>query len=140
MQGEDLMAEMKLKELAEKSGVPARTIRLYIARQLLPPPLRGGRKAAYGDKHLERLSAIRRMQQEGMTLEQIRRELAGPSATPELPEPVTWVNYPVASDVIVQVRADAGGWRQKVILRAIGLFMENLNQSTRETKNHGDVS
>ena len=32
-----------LVELAEVSGVPARTIRFYIAKGLLPPPLVGGR-------------------------------------------------------------------------------------------------
>jgi len=31
-----------LVELSEVSGVPARTIRFYIARGLLPPPLVGG--------------------------------------------------------------------------------------------------
>ena len=42
-----------LVELSEVSGVPARTIRFYIARGLLPPPLVGGRSACYGAEHLK---------------------------------------------------------------------------------------
>ena len=35
-----------LVELAEVSGVPARTIRFYIAKGLLPPPLVGSGRPA----------------------------------------------------------------------------------------------
>jgi len=36
---------LTLVELAEAAGVPARTIRYYIAKGLLPSPLVGGRPA-----------------------------------------------------------------------------------------------
>jgi hypothetical protein len=49
-----------LAELAEDSGVPARTIRYYIARGVLPRPVVAGRGALYAKKHLERLGRIAR--------------------------------------------------------------------------------
>ena len=64
-----------LVELAEVSGVPARTIRFYIARGLLPPPLVGGRAASYGEKHLKELDRIKTLQGQGQTLAQIAWQL-----------------------------------------------------------------
>ena len=49
---------LTLVELAEASGVPARTIRFYIAKGLVPPPLVGGRAAWYGEEHLNELGRI----------------------------------------------------------------------------------
>ena len=51
-----------LVELAEVSGVPARTIRFYIAKGLLPPPLVAGRAACYGEEHLKELDRIKTLQ------------------------------------------------------------------------------
>ncbi len=68
--------EWTLKELAEEAGVPERTIRYYISRGLLAPPLRGGRGAAYGESHKNALARIRRLQAKGMMLDEIARERA----------------------------------------------------------------
>jgi len=51
-------ASFTLVELAEASGVPARTVRFYIAKGLLPPPLVGGRAACYGEEHLKELGRM----------------------------------------------------------------------------------
>ncbi len=68
--------EWTLKELAAEAGVPERTIRFYISRGLVDPPLRGGRGAAYGEKHKERLELIRAMQAQGMMLAEISHALS----------------------------------------------------------------
>ncbi len=70
--------EWTLKELAAEAGVPERTIRFYISRGLVDPPLRGGRGAAYGEKHKERLELIRSMQARGMMLAEISHSLSMP--------------------------------------------------------------
>ena len=70
--------ELTLKELATEAGVPERTIRFYISRGLVDPPLRGGRGAAYGEKHKERLEHIRSMQAKGMMLAEISHALSMP--------------------------------------------------------------
>jgi len=129
------MKEFKLQGLARRSGVPARTIRLYITRGLVPRPLRAGRKAAYGPKHLAALEDIRRLQRKGLTLAEIRRHRLGKVHGTELPEPVRWNSYSVAPDVVVMVREDAVGWRMKQVGNALTEFSKHL---TSEGRNGND--
>lgn len=57
-----------------------RTVRYYTTRGLLPKPLSyDGGRARYGYGHLVRLLAIKKMQSEHMTLEQIARAMDGKS-------------------------------------------------------------
>jgi len=195
--------EWTLRELAAETGVPERTIRFYISRGLVDPPLRGGRGAAYGAGHKARLEAIRELQAKGMMLAEISHAIAlassepapieqvgvpaqarpggwqtftakadaapqdtdakteaglakrmesrsiresvlqqwipgvrahdsahapvpASAAAPSLPEPAVWRSYPVAPDVMVMVRAEAGPWRTKRILSALRQFSAHV--------------
>ena len=115
---------MTFAELAAESGIPARTVRFYIARGLLDGPEVAGRAAAYGPAHLERLRAIRRMQQRGSTLAEIARELGG--ATAALGPPSAWWEYEVSPDVKVSVRAGAAPWRLKQVREALAAMAARL--------------
>jgi DNA-binding transcriptional MerR regulator len=67
---------MKIGEVAEQAGVPAKTIRFWEDQALLPEPVRtpsGYRD--YGPAILERLAFIRHAQAAGLTLEHIRQIL-----------------------------------------------------------------
>ena len=67
---------MKIGEAAERSGVPAKTIRFWEDQRLLPAPART--PASYRDYDpavLERLAFIRHAQAAGLTLEHIRQVL-----------------------------------------------------------------
>ena len=67
---------MKIGEVAERSGVPAKTIRFWEDQHLLPAPART--PAGYRDYEppiLERLAFIRHAQAAGLTLEHIRQVL-----------------------------------------------------------------
>jgi DNA-binding transcriptional MerR regulator len=70
---------MKLSELAEAADVAARTIRYYVQRGLLSAPEFRGKDTAYGEEHLLRLRAIRRLQQEHLPLDEIQVRLASAS-------------------------------------------------------------
>lgn len=59
------MAEYRLNELAEISGVSARNIRAYRERGLLDPPRRVGRSAFYDDYHLSQLRTINQLHRRG---------------------------------------------------------------------------
>ena len=61
---------------AAQSRPSDRTIRFYVARQLLSPPEGRGTAATYGYRHLLQLFAIKLRQMEGATLTSITRELA----------------------------------------------------------------
>src|SRR5437016_1302585 len=65
---QEMKAEWTLSELAEETGLPARTIRYYIARGLLAGPEVAGRGAVYGSHHLARLREIQSLQREGRML------------------------------------------------------------------------
>lgn len=60
-----------LAELAEKSGVPTRTIRFYIHKNLLPKPSGKGPRARYSLEHFHKLLAVRRLKDAGLSLKAI---------------------------------------------------------------------
>ena len=130
------MKELKLDELARKSGVPARTIRLYITRGLIPGPLRSGRKAAYGPEHVAALAEIRHLQKQGLTLAEIRQRRLGEADFSKLPALVRWSSYAVAPDVVVMVREDVGGWRLRQVRNAVGALSECLMNGTKKADGH----
>ena len=61
-----------LQELADRSGLPIRTIRWYQSEGLLPKPAKNGRDAVYRGDHLERLELIAELRDRGLTLNAIR--------------------------------------------------------------------
>jgi DNA-binding transcriptional MerR regulator len=69
-----------IEELADLGGVSRRTVRYYVQEGLLPAPLGVGRGDHYGQEHLERLRQVKALQQAGLTLDEVRRELARGSA------------------------------------------------------------
>jgi DNA-binding transcriptional MerR regulator len=67
----DSVVAYGLAGLAEASGVSERTIRYYQAEHLLPPPVKKGRDAVYGDEHRDRLTLIAELRDRGLTLQTI---------------------------------------------------------------------
>jgi DNA-binding transcriptional MerR regulator len=67
--------EYTLQDLADLTGVTARTIRFYVAQGLLPSPGRVGPGVTYGPGHLARLRLIRQLQREHLPLAEIRSRL-----------------------------------------------------------------
>jgi len=61
-----------LQELADRSGLPVRTIRWYQSEGLLPRPEKHGRDAVYRREHLDRLELIAELRDRGLTLTAIR--------------------------------------------------------------------
>lgn len=62
----------RVEELANRTGVPVRTIREYQTWQVLHPPTRVGRVGFYDDTHVQRLQAIARLQERGYSIAAIR--------------------------------------------------------------------
>ena len=77
--------EYRVEQLAAAARIPVDTLRFYQARGLLPAPRREGRIAVYEDRHLERLTRIRSLQQQGFSLSQIQRVLEQPTGASEEP-------------------------------------------------------
>lgn len=65
--------ELKIGELAKRTGSPVETIRFYELEGLLPVAARSaGNYRLYGDAHVERLQFIRHCRWLDMTLDEIR--------------------------------------------------------------------
>lgn len=111
---------LSIGELADRADVSRRTIRFYVQRGLIPPPQGGGRGAHYTEEHLERLLAVKRLQEVGIPLEVILQRLGppeGPSAPPPTapppttpprpPGPETWRRVALVPGVELLIRDDA---------------------------------
>ena len=132
----DITDELTFAELAEKAGLPGRTIRFYIVKGLLPGPVKAGRGARYGKEHLETLRSIKGSQAKGLTLSEIARMVAGERQREILPQPTAWWNYAVAEDVAVSVRADVAPWRLKQIRRYLNEMAAGLGGKMEKTNEH----
>jgi DNA-binding transcriptional MerR regulator len=126
------IGSMTLAEIAESSGLPAPTIRFYIARGLLSGPVKSGRGAAYTADHLAHLDRIKALQSQGRTLSEIAHILSGPSKGSAGSPPAAWWQYGIADDVTVQVRADASPWRMKQVRAALDEFARRLRATGNE--------
>jgi len=100
-----------VEELAERAGVSRRTIRYYVQRGLLPPPLGLGRGNHYTEAHLATLVRVRELQERGVALDDIASELQrgpvsepSPSQVPAATLQTTWTRVAVGDDVEIHVR------------------------------------
>lgn len=67
----------RIGELAEKAGVTKRTIHYYLGRGLLPPSNGEGLGTTYTDEHLFRIMLVKKLQDEYLPLDEIRKRIAG---------------------------------------------------------------
>jgi DNA-binding transcriptional MerR regulator len=117
-----------LQELADRSGVSARTIRYYIARGALDGPSGAGRSASYGPRHVERLREIQRRQDAGETLTEISR---GPVALKQAAAPESWWRFSVSTDVVVEVRQNLAPWRMNRVREALEEMVRRLKEDDK---------
>jgi DNA-binding transcriptional MerR regulator len=68
-------ARYGIEELASLGGVSRRTVRYYVQEGLLPAPLGLGRGRHYDANHLERLLRVKALQERGLSLDEVRRDL-----------------------------------------------------------------
>ncbi len=68
-------AQYRIGELAEKAGVTKRTIHYYMARGLLPASMGTGLGTTYSDEHLYRIMLIKKLQDQYLPLDQIRKRM-----------------------------------------------------------------
>jgi DNA-binding transcriptional MerR regulator len=98
-----------IQELASLGGVSRRTVRYYVQEDLLPESLGLGRGEHYTQEHLDALIRIRTLQEQGLTIAQIREALAGPEAAlPPIQVPLrqAWVRLVLAPGVELHVSTD----------------------------------
>ena len=107
-------ARYAIGDLADLGGVSRRTVRYYVQENLLPAPLGIGRGNHYGKEHLDRLLQVKSLQEDGRTLDEIRRAIrpgaqqaAVARAAAEAPLPRTlWRRLTLAPGVELHVSGD----------------------------------
>jgi DNA-binding transcriptional MerR regulator len=73
-----------IDELASLGGVSRRTVRFYVQQGLLQAPLGVGRGKHYGPEHLARLRSVKALQVQGLSLDEVRRKVAGGGESAEV--------------------------------------------------------
>jgi DNA-binding transcriptional MerR regulator len=130
---------MTLADVADASGIPARTIRFYIARGILDGPVKAGRGASYTERHVARLEEIKKLQARGRTLSEIAGAMGSGSPDSALAPPTPWWQHAVAEDVVVWVRAGTSPWRLKQVRAALGEFAQHLQAVTETKQEKGQI-
>jgi DNA-binding transcriptional MerR regulator len=128
----------KLEELAKEAGTSPRTVRYYVQRGLLPPPIFKGKDSTYRRDHLVRLRAIKKLQGDYLPLDAIAAELEG-KAIEEIeaiakshPRPMPSPSVRPQQIVVTTPLVRAHSWRRHEIER--GLEMHLSDDASPETK------
>jgi DNA-binding transcriptional MerR regulator len=99
-----------IKDLASLGGVSRRTVRYYVQRGLIPPPLGTGRGNHYTQEHLDLLLSVKDAQQVGKSLDQITQEIKGEPWSPPVEETPaemsSWIRVEINPGVEIHVRRD----------------------------------
>lgn len=134
-----------MADLERTSGIPARTIRYYIANGLLQPAYGRGPTATYDSDHLLRLQYIQRLKDERLPLKEIQERLS--DLTPEdiaialkvqmEPSAETWRHVTLHPDLVIQIRDRQPGARPATLDRAFELIVEYARTVVQDLDGQG---
>lgn len=130
------MSTLSISELAGLGGVNRRTVRFYVQRGLIPSPTGTGRGAHYTRDHLDALLRVKRLQQDGASLEAIAgnkrdSELASSPAAARSPAPFRqrgWQRVEIADGVELHVE-DRRNLAPASLVRAVAALRAALMDS-----------
>lgn len=135
------MSTYSIHELATLAGTSGRTVRYYIQLGLLDGPDGETRAATYGQRHLDRLVQIRKWQESGFTLEQIREAIAEglkPSAAARRPAPPgsveVWSRITIADGVELQIEPGRAGLKSEEVRRLVREVMRAYETIRKESE------
>lgn len=124
---------MTIHQIAERSGVPARRIRHYIAKEVLPPPVGRGRASHYTSKHLQLLRSIEAYREGNLGLDEIRERLGDVTiptsspAVPETPASSSWHRWVVAPGIEIHANASLSPDRQRIVSVLLGVARQLID-------------
>ncbi|MEX2426461.1 MAG: helix-turn-helix domain-containing protein [Thermomicrobiaceae bacterium] len=131
---------MTVAQLAERTGVPSRRIRFYVAQELLPPPVGRGRASYYTRHHLDRLQQILALREVNLGLDEIRERLGDVervTPSPDAGNPVahSWQRWEIIPGVEMHARDDLDERKLstiRVMVGAVRHVLENGELSIEE--------
>ncbi len=121
-----------IADLERETGVPARTIRFYIGKGLLPPAHGRGPSATYDLGHLLRLRAIGLLKAGHLPLEDIRarlgnlrdQDIAAMLEVETAPPQDRWRRVQLHPDIELHIRETDGKRRDFALEQAIGRIQQ----------------
>ena len=129
-----------IQELSDLTGFSRRTIRYYIQEGLLDPPSGRGRGGFYYDSHINKLSKIKSLQDQGLKLDSIAEILKQPETQsamvkePDIPPPrEVWIKHPLIEGIEIHIRRDQEEKHRKKIDELVRFAKSILR--TGDTKN-----
>lgn len=133
-------ATYSLEELASLAAAKPRTVRYYIQLGLVDRPDGETRAATYGPRHLEQLIRIRRLQDGGFTLDQIRERGLGHADSGEVRPRFTgavevWSRITLADGIEVSIEPGRAGLSAEQVRRLsqeVTQIFENLKKESEE--------
>lgn len=132
------MAQMSIGQLAERTGVPASTIRYYEQIELLPKPARVSGQRRYDESAIGQLELITFGRSAGMSLSEIARLLHGYSS--ETPARERWqylssVRLSKIDDQITRLQE-----MRERLAHTLECTCETLTECSDELASHRQVS
>ena len=118
-----------LEDVAQATGVTARTLRYYIAQKVLHPPWSMGRSAHYDQAHIDRVQEVVRLQKAGLSLQDLVIPPLQPTTTVK---GVACEVFPLTEDVQVMVSGNLPAWRRHQLMKALGVLERNLGEDPTE--------
>ncbi len=134
--------QYRIDQLAAASGVRAETIRFYQGKKLLPGPRRVGRVAYYDDAHLERISRIRELLDQGLTLALIKRVLDGEGGAADQPLLASLARAKVGERTYTRAELAAATGMPEALVQSIQLagLIEPIRIGGEDRFSEADVS
>ena len=124
------MTTYTLDEVAALAGTSGRTVRYYIQLGLVDRPDGETRAATYGPRHLERLIQVRKWQEAGLSLDEIREAIDSgrrPAPTAAKVKPAgsveVWSHLTLAEGVELHIEPGRAGLKPEEVRK---LFREAL--------------
>ncbi|HET9014721.1 MAG TPA: helix-turn-helix domain-containing protein [Thermomicrobiaceae bacterium] len=130
---------MTIHQLAERSGVPERRIRHFVAQRIIPGPFGRGRAAHYGPRHLEALARVQALRDMNLSLEEIRERIgAVPGPAGPVPEAgLAWHRWTIAPGVELQARDDLDAASARLVRVLLGVARQLQAGGTGDTREDG---
>jgi DNA-binding transcriptional MerR regulator len=130
--------EYSIGELAERAQVSRRTVRFYVALELISPPQGRGRGRHYTDRHLQEILTIRRLQARGVSLAEIRTHKDGRTLEALLTEPTPDLQPQLVSritlepGVVLEFVHDQTAWTPAEMQEIAGRCREAIKDGKKE--------
>lgn len=127
---------LTIDELSQATGVSVRTLRYYVSSGVLDKPTGETRNARYGTHHLDQVRNIKRLQEEGLTLNRIleikKESLRDKLNKKEIGEPITTIEIPTDKGISIVFMKELCGLKKEEMIEIAKDFAQYIEMRQKE--------